>query len=77
MQAEVAGQMGDLADAVSAYPAENPQAADDSIMVFLRAAIGAFDAGKPEQAIALLKALVEFEAGRPNRAVPYVERPRL
>jgi len=69
--------MGDLADAVSAYPPENPQAADDSIMVFLRAAIGAFDAGKPQQAIALLKALVEFEAGRPNRAVPYVERPRL
>jgi len=46
-------------------------------MVFLRAAIGAFDAGNPKQAMALLKALVEFEAGRPNRAVPYFERTSL
>ena len=69
--------MRDPEDAVSAHPAAIPQAADDSIMVFLRAAIGAFDAGNPKQAMALLKTLVEFEAGRPSRAVPYVERTSL
>ncbi len=68
--------MGDLAEAASADPAEVPRAADDSMMVFLRAVIGAFDAGKPDQAMALLKTLVEFDAGRHDRAVSHLERPR-
>ena len=48
-------------------------AADDSIMLFLYAVIGAFDAGKPDQAIALMRASVDFVRRTPNRALVSLE----
>jgi len=48
-------------------------AADDSIMLFLYAVIGAFDAGKSDQAIALMRASVDFVRRTPNRALVSLE----
>ena len=48
-------------------------AADDSIMLFLYAVIGAFDAGKSDQAIALMRASVDFVRRTPNRALASLE----
>jgi hypothetical protein len=65
--------MRDLADVIPSDPIDLSAAADDSIMLFVYAVIGAFEAGKPDQAIALMRASVEFVGRAPNRALTSLE----
>jgi len=62
-----------LADVTPSESVDLSLAADDSIMLFLYAVIGAFDAGKPDQAIALMRASVDFVRRTPNRALASLE----
>jgi len=62
-----------LADVTPSESVDLYLAADDSIMLFLYAVIGAFDAGKPDQAIALMRASVDFVRRTPNRALASLE----
>ena len=62
-----------MADVTPSESVDLSLAADDSIMLFLYAVIGAFDAGKPDQAIALMRASVDFVRRTPNRALVSLE----
>ena len=62
-----------MADVTPSESVDLSLAADDSIMLFLYAVIGAFDAGKPDQAIALMRASVDFVRRTPNRALASLE----
>jgi hypothetical protein len=65
--------MRDLADMIPSDTVDLSAAADDSIMLFLYAVIGAFEAGKPDQAIAIMRAAVEFVGQAPNRVLASLE----
>jgi len=66
--------MRDLADGIPSDPVDLSPAADDTIMLFIYSVIGAFDAGRPDQAFALMRASVDFVGRMPKRALASLER---